>query len=204
MIESSLMKMNTLFYFIISIFLLQGCSQKETVVKQKVVDETPIKIQNLDALNEKVNSFINDKYIQEIGEHLSLGINYDTEYINTQSKTVVFIKYKNSIYFCGSVGCSAEMLEYEEDSFKHIESFTPVKSSIYLLHKLSDYGFEKIIIPVYYINEKEEKALYYNIYEPFSPSDNQSLYPQDFGYEEIKTLLNDRKKSIKLFDKVEN
>lgn len=198
------MKTVFLLSLVISMLLIQGCSQRNLTKEKEVSEPSILQIENLDELKQKVNSFINEKYTQDIAQKLSLGINYDTEYINTVNKTEVFIKYKNSMFFCGTGGCSGEMLEYENGTLKHIESFTLINSSIYLIHKLSDYGFEKIVIPVNYIDENEDKAVYYNIYQPFTLNENQSLYPNDIGYDELKSCVTDRKKSIKLFEKIED
>ena len=200
---------------IVSLFtlMIQGCSYKETpkfekkpeiqLEKELKIEEPKkivqvLEIKNMQELNQRVNSYLNERYSEDIKERLIEGTHYNLEYVNTQSKTYIFVKYKNSFLFCGSAGCSAAMLEYKEKSLKEIESFTLVKSSIYLIHDYSTIGFSKIVVPVSFLDEAQW-SIYYNVYEPFSQNDNSSLYPNDREYKELKAYLSSRKKSIKLF-----
>ena len=198
-------------------FFIQGCSQKSEIkptvqVQEKIKTKIkPMKekkknifidIENVDALDKKINLFINEKYGVNMAEQLVSGIHYDLEYVNTAIKTEVFVKYKNSIMFCGSGGCSGEMIEYKDDTLKHIESFTLIKSVIYLIHDLSKHGFSKVVIPVPYLDENDEYAIYYNVYEPFSSKDNESVYSNAQAYKELEHLLKSRKSSIKLFEEM--
>ena len=78
---------------IVSLFILQGCSQKG-ILEPTSQEKQLLEIQNIDALDKKINLFINEKYTSELSEKLLLGIHYDAEYINTENKTEIFIKYK--------------------------------------------------------------------------------------------------------------
>ncbi len=200
------MKIYILIFVSMSILFMQGCSQRKAI---KLIEEPPrekpkkkkiLKIKNLDELNEKVNIFLNKIYANDIKEPLVKNIHYDLEYVNVSSKTHVFVKFKNSFMFCGSGGCSAKMLEYNGEIFEEIESFSLIKSSIYLLHEKTPNGFSKVIVPVSYI-DGTNWSRYYNVYEPFTQNETQSVYPKDIGYKELNSVVNSRKKSIKLFGK---
>ncbi len=208
------MKIYILLFVIMSVLFTQGCSQKKALkpveepLKGKLLLEKPpkeepkkekkLEIKNLDELNERVNVFLNDTYGEDMKEALVQNVHYDLEYVNVNAKTYVFVKFKNSFMFCGSGGCSAKMLEYKNDAFKELESFSLIKSSIYLIHERSPNGFSKAFIPVSYIDGLKW-SIYYNVYEPFSQNETQSVYPKDVGYKELQAIMKNRKKSIKLF-----
>ena len=110
-------------------FLIQGCSQKkiQKEVQSKEIQSYEVqalKIKNLEELNEKVNLFLNEGYSKDTGEPLVQNTHYDIEYVYTESRTYVFVKFKNSMLFCGSGGCSGKLLEYVSGSFKEMESLT--------------------------------------------------------------------------------
>jgi len=199
------MKKNMILILGLLILVFQGCSHKETpkpkkeqVKEVKKPEVIILKIDNIDALNQRVNSYLNGLYAKDIEETLLQGSHYDIEYVHTQSKTYIFVKFKNSFLFCGKDGCLVKMLEYKSELFLELESFTLSKSSIYLLHDNSTEGFSVIVVPMSYFDEAQYKT-YYNIYEPFSENDNRKIYPQDREYKELQTILSSRKKSIKLF-----
>ena len=196
-------------FIVLLVLLIQGCSQKKTPI---IVEEAPQKIQkkepkkrviilqveNIEKVNQEINIFLNEQYSEDLKERLLQGTHYDLEYVKTASKTYVFVRFKNSFLFCGSGGCSAEMLEYKSESFTKIESFTLVKSSIYLMHDYLTEGFSQVVVPVSFMDEKGWST-YYNIYEPFSENETRSIYPNTREYKELKADLSSRKKSIKLF-----
>ena len=199
------------------IILIQGCSHKEMLIVEKypekklekeIKKEEPkeivqvLEIKNIEDVDQRMNVYLNERYGEDIKERLLQGTHYDLEYVNTQSKTYIFVKFKNSFLFCGSGGCSAKMLEYEDERFKEIESFTLIRSSIYLLHDSSTVGFSQIVVPVSYI-DGTQYSTYYNIYEPFSENEHIGLYPKDRDYKRLQADLKSRKKSIKLFKEEE-
>ena len=197
---------------VIGMLLTQGCSQKKVIkptkepmtekpIIKKPEPEKILEVKNLDELDKKIAIYLNIYYAEDIKEPLIQNSHYDLEYVVVNAKTYIFIKFKNSFMFCGSGGCSAKMLEYKNDTFEEIESFSLIKSSIYLIHEKTPNGFSKVVIPVSYIDGMNW-ATYYNIYEPFSQNEIKSIYPKDIGYRELKIATQDRKKSIKLFGKV--
>ncbi|RLA74547.1 MAG: hypothetical protein DRG78_21230 [Epsilonproteobacteria bacterium] len=200
------MKIYILAFVIMSILFTQGCSQKKVIKPiaeppiEKPKQEKILEVKNLDELDEKVAIYLNILYAEDIKEPLVQNIHYDLEYVTPNTKTYIFVKFKNSFMFCGSGGCSAKMLEHKNDMFEEIESFTLIKSSIYLIHEKTSNGFSKVAIPVSYIDGMNW-ATYYNIYEPFSQNEIKSIFPKDIGYKELKIAIQDRKKSIKLFGK---
>jgi hypothetical protein len=196
------MQIFIIFFTIIVLFFIQGCSQKNptpTKAIQAHTNDTLDNAINIHHIDEKINHFINKKYNLEADKRLIFGVNYDTEYVKTASKTVIFIKYKNTLLLCGNKGCSGEMLEYVNDEVVSSETFMLIDSEIYLIHDFTPYGFSKVVIPNSYLNKKGEYSQYYNIYEPFSEKENENIYPGSEVYKVLTPLLNDRKKSIKLF-----
>jgi len=205
------MKIYLLVLTVVGMLFTQGCSQKKVIKPTKEpITEKPItktsepekilEVTNLNELDKNVAIYLNAHYAEDMKEPLVQNSHYDLEYVVVSAKTYVFVKFKNSFMFCGSGGCSAKMLEYKNDTFEEIESFTLIKSSIYLIHEKTPNGFSKVVIPVSYIDGMNW-ATYYNIYEPFSQNETKSIFPKDIGYKELKIAIEDRKKSIKLFGK---
>ncbi len=212
------MKLYLIGFLSLGVLLIGGCSKPKTpqiidkpkpevttpqvLEKPKIIVKPKVEIKNIDAINHNVNLFLNKKYALDMKEELHQNIHYDLEYVNTLTKTYIFVLFRYSFMFCGSGGCSGLMLEYKDGNILEIESLTLIKSSIYLIHNLSENGFSKIVIPVSFING-DQWGTYYNIYNPFTEEEHSSLYPKESGYKELKRLLDSRKTSIKLFENEE-
>jgi len=206
------MKKYTILILSLFILIIQGCSHKVTpklekkeekelqkIEVQKEEDRlVTLKVNNIDEINQRVNSYLNELYAKDIEEKLSQGTHYDIEYVHTKSKTYLFVKFKNSFLFCGKDGCLVKMLEYENEKFIELESFTLELSSIYLLHDNSNEGFSVVVVPMSEFDESKYTT-YYNIYEPFSENEYISIHSKDRAYKELEADIKSRKKSIKLF-----
>jgi len=184
----------------ISILLfIQGCNQKN--IDFKLQEE--VKVIEVELIEKRLEQFLNDKYKADINRVILSEKDYDTEYIHTETKTTVFVKYKDNMSFCNKRGCSGEMFEYKANTIKQIDSFMLIETQIYLFHDFNKYGFSQVIIPTSYQNEDGEYEIVYNIFEPFSDIENETIYPNTKQYKLIQKKLNDRKKSIKLFAEME-